>query len=130
MKSGLDVMPLFLLDDLLTSLWKIHSAFILLHVLSKVSCPVHAHGYAEVVTEFLKNSAIICIISTGEVEKHQMNTIIFLYKMNAEWIFHKMLLVSRQSLHLNRASIGIQPILEQVFEKLLVKAIHGVVEGQ
>ena len=34
------------------------------------------------------------------------------------------------SLHLNRASIGIQPILEQVFEKLLVKAVHGVIEGQ
>ena len=38
-----------------------------------------ANGYAEVVTEFLKNSAIICIISTGEVEKHQMNTISTLY---------------------------------------------------
>ena len=34
------------------------------------------------------------------------------------------------SLHLNRASIGIQPILEQFIEKLLVEAVHGIIEGQ
>ena len=52
------------------------------HITSILVCCIfgRAHSYADVVTEFLKNSAIVCIISTGEVEKHQMNTIIFLYK--------------------------------------------------